>query len=157
MSQPNITCNLLLPVRNINSLDSITKTLENKGFSVTDVSDAAEISKVVSGISISPDTWEKDEEEETNNDYVNRLLRAASFGFNCVVIVLEDFSSAKICRNDSQGTIIDHSTLSEVEHRHILATLELCEWRYKTAAKLLGIDRSTIYRKMKKYGIKKPS
>ena len=157
MSQPNVTCNLLLPVRNINSLDSITKALENEGFSVTDVSDSAEITKVLTGILVSPDTRDKDKPEGTNNDGVNRLLRAMSSGVNCVVVVLDDFSSAKICRNDSHGTIIDHSTLSEVEHRHILATLELCEWRYKTAARLLGIDRSTIYRKMKKYGIKKPS
>ena len=47
----------------------------------------------------------------------------------------------------------NHPTLSEIEKKHIIETLEKCDWRCKTAAKLLGINRTTIYRKMKKYGI----
>jgi DNA-binding NtrC family response regulator len=47
----------------------------------------------------------------------------------------------------------NHITLGEIEKLHIINTLEACNWKIKTAAKLLGIDRTTLYRKIKKYGI----
>ncbi|PIU54706.1 MAG: hypothetical protein COS89_09415, partial [Deltaproteobacteria bacterium CG07_land_8_20_14_0_80_38_7] len=34
-------------------------------------------------------------------------------------------------------------------------TLESHGWQYKTVAKILGINRSTLYRKLKKYAIHK--
>jgi transcriptional regulator with GAF, ATPase, and Fis domain len=46
-------------------------------------------------------------------------------------------------------------TLGELERKHILHTLKLCDGECKTASRLLGINRSTLYRKMKKYGIEK--
>ena len=48
-----------------------------------------------------------------------------------------------------------YPTLGELERKHILHTLKLCDGECKTASKLLGINRSTLYRKMKKYGIEK--
>lgn len=48
----------------------------------------------------------------------------------------------------------NHKTLGEIEKEHIIQTLSSFGWKYKTAAKFLGIDRSTLYRKLKKYGIK---
>ena len=39
-------------------------------------------------------------------------------------------------------------SLSEVERRHILETLRTAEGNKTTAAKLLGIDRTTLYRKL---------
>ncbi|MFC1538266.1 helix-turn-helix domain-containing protein [Candidatus Latescibacterota bacterium] len=44
-------------------------------------------------------------------------------------------------------------TLGEVEKIHIINTLNRCDWNCKTSAKQLGINRTTLYRKMKKYGI----
>jgi transcriptional regulator of acetoin/glycerol metabolism len=46
-------------------------------------------------------------------------------------------------------------TLGEVERKHIMHTMKLCGSEYKIASRLLGINRSTLYRKMKKYGIDK--
>ncbi len=46
-----------------------------------------------------------------------------------------------------------YPTLAEIETAHIRATLDGCGWRCRAAARLLGIDRSTLYRKMKKYDI----
>jgi transcriptional regulator with PAS, ATPase and Fis domain len=45
--------------------------------------------------------------------------------------------------------------LEDVERAHILHVLESCEWNQTRAAKLLGIDRVTLYNKIKKYGFRK--
>jgi DNA-binding NtrC family response regulator len=44
-------------------------------------------------------------------------------------------------------------TLAELERRHIVAALERCEGNIKAAAGLLGIGRSTLYRKLGEYDI----
>jgi DNA-binding NtrC family response regulator len=45
--------------------------------------------------------------------------------------------------------------LEDVERGHILHVLEACEWNQTRAAKVLGIDRVTLYNKIKKYGFRK--
>ena len=47
--------------------------------------------------------------------------------------------------------------LTEAECTHIRTVLERFGWRCSAAAKALGIDRSTLYRKMKRYRISKDS
>ena len=44
-------------------------------------------------------------------------------------------------------------TLHEVEISHIRAVLEACNWNVSRAAKQLGIDRSTLNRKIKKFNL----
>ncbi|MBC8327721.1 MAG: sigma-54-dependent Fis family transcriptional regulator [Planctomycetes bacterium] len=44
-------------------------------------------------------------------------------------------------------------TLEELEQTHIAATLDQCRWNISEAARVLGIDRSTLYHKMKRYRI----
>lgn len=51
---------------------------------------------------------------------------------------------------DGEGGI---ATLAEVERRLIAAAIDRCEGRLSTAARHLGIGRSTLYRKMREYGI----
>ena len=46
-------------------------------------------------------------------------------------------------------------SLDDVERAHILKTLEACDWNQTRAAKILDIDRVTLYNKIKKYGFKK--
>ncbi len=46
-------------------------------------------------------------------------------------------------------------SLSEVERRHITSTLNETEWNKSRAAQILGIERSTLDRKIKKHGISK--
>jgi len=48
-------------------------------------------------------------------------------------------------------------TLEDVERAHILRVLESCDWNQTRAAKVLQIDRVTLYNKIKKYGFKKVS
>ena len=44
-------------------------------------------------------------------------------------------------------------TLVELEKNHIQTTLESLKGNQTKAAKLLGISRSTLWRKMKEYGL----
>ncbi|MCX7935670.1 MAG: sigma 54-interacting transcriptional regulator, partial [Planctomycetota bacterium] len=46
-----------------------------------------------------------------------------------------------------------YRTLAEVERDHILALLKAVEGNKKRAAEILGIDRSTLYAKLKQYGV----
>ena len=45
------------------------------------------------------------------------------------------------------------STLAESEKQMIIQTLKTCKGKRTEAAKVLGIDRTTLYRKMRKFGI----
>ncbi|GBD37648.1 Transcriptional regulatory protein ZraR [bacterium HR36] len=46
-------------------------------------------------------------------------------------------------------------SLEELEKRHILATLEHTKWNKSQAARILGIERSTLDRKIHAYGLQK--
>ncbi len=48
-------------------------------------------------------------------------------------------------------------SLQAMERRHIQAVLRRCEFNVTHAARMLGIDRVTLYNKMRKYGIQRPS
>lgn len=45
--------------------------------------------------------------------------------------------------------------LEEIERAHILRVLESCNWNQSMAARVLKIDRVTLYNKIKKFGFKK--
>ncbi len=47
-------------------------------------------------------------------------------------------------------------SLDSVEKTHILNVLESNRWNISASAQILGIDRVTIYKKLEKYGIKRP-
>ena len=48
----------------------------------------------------------------------------------------------------------DHvPTLDELERTHILKVLELCEGQKTRAAAMLGINRTTLWKKLRQYGI----
>jgi DNA-binding NtrC family response regulator len=46
-------------------------------------------------------------------------------------------------------------SLAEVERLHVKRVLEEAGWNVHRAARLLGIDRVTLYNKIKKYGFKR--
>jgi DNA-binding NtrC family response regulator len=48
-------------------------------------------------------------------------------------------------------------TLEEVEKAHVTRILERADWNISQAATVLGIDRTTLYSKIKKYGLSKQS
>lgn len=49
----------------------------------------------------------------------------------------------------------DLQTLEEVERRHILKALEKTDWNRNLTSEILALPRTTLWRKMKKYGISK--
>jgi two-component system response regulator HydG len=42
--------------------------------------------------------------------------------------------------------------MDEVERRHILHVLDALGWNKAEAARVLGINRATLYRKLQRYG-----
>jgi DNA-binding NtrC family response regulator len=46
-------------------------------------------------------------------------------------------------------------SLAEVEKKHIGEVLDRSEWNITQTAKILGVDRVTVYNKIKKYGLKR--
>ena len=48
---------------------------------------------------------------------------------------------------------LDPRSLQAVERRHVARMLEVCGWNKTRTAKLLGIDRKTLYAKLKLYGL----
>jgi two-component system response regulator HydG len=48
-------------------------------------------------------------------------------------------------------------SLEEVEKSHISEMLAACQWNIAQTASLLGINRTTLYKKIKKYGLKQPA
>ena len=47
-------------------------------------------------------------------------------------------------------------SLGVLEQEHILATLERTDWNKSQAAQILGIERSTLDRKLKRYRVSRP-
>jgi two-component system response regulator HydG len=44
-------------------------------------------------------------------------------------------------------------TLEEIERRHVIRVLEACNGNRTDAAKMLGLDRKTLYRKLLRWGV----
>ncbi len=61
-----------------------------------------------------------------------------------------DLESAPVARPAYEPVPLD-----EIEKRHIIATLEHTGWNKSRAAEILGIERSTLDRKIKGYGLKR--
>lgn len=55
--------------------------------------------------------------------------------------------------NGKQAAETEWRTLEEVESQHILETLRRCRHNQARAARILGIGRNTLWRKLKKMGI----
>ncbi|RLB83938.1 MAG: sigma-54-dependent Fis family transcriptional regulator [Deltaproteobacteria bacterium] len=49
------------------------------------------------------------------------------------------------------------NSLEEVEKKHISEMLRVCGWNIARTASLLGINRTTLYKKIKKYELKQPA
>ncbi len=77
-------------------------------------------------------------------------------------IQLDELMLTKLPALDQPGSIsatvtrsFQPESLEEVEKRHIAATLDSTGWNKSQTAKILGIERSTLDRKIKKFGLKR--
>ncbi len=66
-------------------------------------------------------------------------------------IQVSDFPLQATSHRAPEGSL----ALDDIERGHIQHVLELCDWNQTRAAKVLGIDRVTLYNKIKKYGFHK--
>jgi Nif-specific regulatory protein len=53
--------------------------------------------------------------------------------------------------SDGRGGSSEPASLEDIERRHIRATLNLTGWNKSRAATILGIERSTLDRKIRRY------
>ena len=73
------------------------------------------------------------------------------------VLEEEDFSFLRRKAEERAGwSAPPDMTLKEVEQRVVETALERCGGNVKAAAEALGIDRSTLYDKIKRFGIQRP-
>jgi DNA-binding NtrC family response regulator len=59
-----------------------------------------------------------------------------------------------LLKNEKDRTLDDKS-LASIEKDHIEAILGETDWNISQSARVLGIDRVTLYNKIKKYGLKR--
>ena len=76
--------------------------------------------------------------------YLEASAKTISFVVRCVVELVTNTFTRK------NNVIIP---LAELEKTHITKTLQYTKYSMKDTAKLLGIGRTTLYRKIKKYNI----
>jgi transcriptional regulator with PAS, ATPase and Fis domain len=58
-------------------------------------------------------------------------------------------------RRSPRDSLSDGDSLAQVEKNHIAGVLDRTEWNITQAAQVLGIDRVTVYNKIRKYGLQK--
>ena len=59
-------------------------------------------------------------------------------------------------RRSDDPTFISKNALKDIENAHIKKILDNNQWNIAKSSKILGIDRTTLYSKIKRYNIKKP-
>jgi two-component system response regulator AtoC len=72
-----------------------------------------------------------------------------------VIIEMEDLGLSHSAKDDLEGE--PSASLREMERRHILRILDKHQWNITRSAEALGIDRVTLYHKIKKYGLREES
>lgn len=71
------------------------------------------------------------------------------------MVVPDKVASASPLASLAETSKLEKS-LEELEQEHILATLEKTSWNKSQTAAILGIERSTLDRKLKRYGVNRP-
>ncbi len=94
---------------------------------------------------LSNQTWRGNIRELQN--FLERLVLLAD---NTVVSVNDVL---RFLPSESPGDLTPSGSLAEKERDHILRVLEENQWNQSLAARSLGIGRTTLWRKMKTYGI----
>ena len=78
------------------------------------------------------------------------------FALSSDAIITPDHLPGDIKDAGSHGMEQRPGSFDEVEKRYIVEALRRNNWHRHNTAVELGIDKSTLYRKMRKYGIESP-
>lgn len=76
----------------------------------------------------------------------------------------EDLTMTNLATASESGELLlpsrnvyEPASLADIERRHIEATLKSSDWNKSKTSEILGIERSTLDRKIKRYELKRPS
>ena len=72
-------------------------------------------------------------------------------------IEISDLPAALLLQTETGGPTKSNRSIVENERKLLLEVLDECDWNKKAAAHQLGISRSTLYDKLRKYQITKPT
>jgi len=89
----------------------------------------------------------------TGDTNVSSLVNVPS-GADLVAIASDSFAQAD-SENEDDTSKYAPMSLEDWEKQHIEATLQFCQWNKSSAARVLGIERTTLDRKIKRYGLDK--
>jgi len=83
----------------------------------------------------------------------NAIERAVALSSGNVLTPLDLPPAIVYQQSSEKENHFDNLSLKDLEKRHIRATLEKQDWNYDLVTKILGIGRTTLWRKMKEYKI----
>ena len=97
---------------------------------------------------------------ELQNTMERALIMSQGFQIDADDIrlsALDGSDSGVLAYNRTPQGQFREMTLAVLEHSHIMATLRHTEWNKTRAAEILGIERSTLDRKLKRAGVSRPT
>jgi transcriptional regulator of acetoin/glycerol metabolism len=80
------------------------------------------------------------------------LPRLAPLGPSVRPVWVGDHKVGEVVVLSGEGS---SDTLAERERRAILSTLDATGWKFAAAARLLGISRTTLWRRLRRYGLRR--
>lgn len=83
----------------------------------------------------------------------NTILRVTVYGKGGLVVPEDLIPLLESGEDILAQKVTSFPSLDDMEKEHIQATLQYARWNISEASKMLGIARSTFYKKVKKYGI----
>ena len=136
-----------------NMLDSFERLLRSAGI---DVDSAGGLETLVNCFQENPTVIfpfpEAENRESILEDIIGRTRRDSQSS-SCCIITSKKLMEIRDVAGMPLKKKTNHQTLDELEKEHIIRTLNDMKWQRKNVAKILGINRTTLYRKMIKYKI----
>ncbi len=84
---------------------------------------------------------------------LQNIIEQSVFNSNGTEVIEEEHLPEKMLRLTHSKRSLEEMALDSQESRHIRVALEMCRGNISQCARMLGIGRNTLYRKMRKYNI----